>query len=79
VTTPTQTAPLQEWIDELIEEMHGIADNGKWVLIEDPALREFVGRYIGEVICELASCVRNPQAVLAGLRLRGDKHLPTSL
>jgi hypothetical protein len=79
MTTTTQTEPLQEWIAELVEEMHGTVENGAWVLIEDAALREFVGRYIGDVIHKLAFCVRDPQAAVAGDRLRDGRHLPTSL
>lgn len=62
--------------DHLNETMCGIVENGSWVLIPHPALRDLVGRYIADAVAEIAAVIGDEEARKAALDVRGTGALP---
>jgi hypothetical protein len=55
---------------EQADLMLGVIENGPWVLIPDPRLRELVGRYVAAAVVELAGEVGADAVQAAALKVR---------
>lgn len=79
VDVEAELETLKRHLVDQVELMHGIVENGAWVLISDPALRGLVGRYVGDVVALLAAEIGADDAQAAGEELRRGGQLPISL
>ncbi|WP_433730865.1 hypothetical protein ACQP2Y_21210 [Actinoplanes sp. CA-051413] len=74
-----ELATLKRHLTDLVETMHGVVENGRWVTIPDPELRGLVGRYVADAVAALAAEVGADDAQAAAEELRGGGQLPISL
>ncbi|BAL87226.1 hypothetical protein AMIS_20060 [Actinoplanes missouriensis 431] len=65
-------------LSEFTETAEGLVENGPWVLIPHPSLRDLVGRYVADAVAELAAAVGDDQAEAAAREVRGPGRLPTT-
>lgn len=63
---------------DLTEIALGAVENGPWVLIPDPALRDLVCRYVADAVAEIAAAVGADEARAAAREVRGAGPLPTT-
>ncbi len=64
---------------EVSEILTGIAENGPWVLITDPALNALVGRHVADACVEAANAGGLDEAARQCGVWRGSGDLPLSL
>jgi hypothetical protein len=70
---------LKRRLAGMAELMHGILENGPWVLISDPALRDVVSRHLADALLDIAGEGKMPDVCAVAERLRGPGRLPTEL
>lgn len=75
----TEHTTLKRHLAEQIDLMHGIVENGPWVNIGDPALRDLVSRHVADAVKVLAAEIGADDAERAAAEARGEGALPLSV
>lgn len=56
----------------------GVVENGPWMLIPHPSLRDLVGRHVADAVAEIAAAVGADEAEAAARKVRGAGPLSTT-
>jgi hypothetical protein len=70
---------LKQRLDAMASARLGALENGPWVLIPDPALREVLSRHVADALVEVAVEGKMLDACAVAERLRGLGRLPIEL